>query len=166
MLKLYETKDWTVAMSEDDRLDRTTAAHATAPSAKEHADLAQLEMVEAARSALSEPGQYLIFHDAETVRVVALVGDWTRIGRSTAADVRFDDPTVSRRHALIIREGDELKLVDDNSLNGIFIGGERVERYTLIDGDSFLVGRYRMSFASVTSDAAVEGSPPQDSLPV
>ena len=43
--------------------------------------------------------------DAGNVRVVrAAQREWTRIGRSLAADVRFDDPTVSRRHALIVRQ--------------------------------------------------------------
>ena len=32
-----------------------------------------------------------------------LCQEWTRVGRSLAADIRFDDPTVSRRHALIVR---------------------------------------------------------------
>ena len=53
--------------------------------------------------------------------------EWTRIGRSLAADVRFDDPTVSRRHALIVRQADGVRVLDDRSLNGVFVNGERVE---------------------------------------
>ena len=108
----------------------------------------------------------MVFSEGDELRVVALIGDWTRIGRSTAADIRFDDPTVSRRHALIIREGELLKLVDDSSLNGIFVAGERIDRYTLVDGDSFLVGRYQMNFISITADVAAKGAAPPDSLPV
>ena len=33
-----------------------------------------------------------------------LTREWTRIGRSLTADIRLDDPTVSRRHALICRQ--------------------------------------------------------------
>ena len=64
------------------------------------------------------------------MRTVPLTREWTRIGRSLAADVRFDDPTVSRRHALIVRQADGVRVLDDRSLNGVFVNGERdrVER--------------------------------------
>lgn len=153
-------------MSTEDQLGRTTAAHSPAPTKRAPVDQSDSDLIEAARIALDQPGDYLVFKEADQLRIVALIGDWTRIGRSTAADVRFDDPTVSRRHALIIREGDELKLVDDSSLNGIFVAGERIDRHTLTDGDSFLVGRYRMTFISVTTTVAAEGAAPPDSLPV
>jgi pSer/pThr/pTyr-binding forkhead associated (FHA) protein len=70
---------------------------------------------------------------------------WTRIGRSGAADVRLDDPTVSRRHALVVLtpEGD-LRALDDRSLNGLFVNGERVEWAPLSDGDELEIGRYRL----------------------
>ncbi len=153
-------------MSAEDRLDRTTAPHSPAPSAREPQLDSQAELVDVARGSLTQAGDYLVFSEGDLVRVVALIGDWTRIGRSTAADIRFDDPTVSRRHALIIREGDDLKLVDDSSLNGIFVAAERIDRHTLVDGDSFLIGRYQMNFVSVTTDVAAEGAEPPSSLPV
>ena len=153
-------------MSADDQLDLTTAAHSPAPLAPTQAGESEAELVDAVRVALAQAGDYLVFSEGDELRVVALIGDWTRIGRSTAADIRFDDPTVSRRHALIIREGELLKLVDDSSLNGIFVAGERIDRYTLVDGDSFLVGRYQMNFISITADVAAKGAAPPDSLPV
>jgi pSer/pThr/pTyr-binding forkhead associated (FHA) protein len=52
---------------------------------------------------------------------------------------------VSRRHALIVRtREDELRALDDRSLNGLFINGERVEWAPLIDGDELEIGRYRL----------------------
>ena len=83
------------------------------------------------------------------LRTVALTREWTRIGRSLAADVRFDDPTVSRRHALIVRHPDGVRLLDDRSLNGVFVNGARVDGRTLQDGDEIIVGRYRLSFIRV-----------------
>ena len=53
--------------------------------------------------------------------------EWTRIGRSLAADVRFDDATVSRRHALIVAQADGVRVLDDRSLNGVYVNGRRVE---------------------------------------
>jgi pSer/pThr/pTyr-binding forkhead associated (FHA) protein len=81
--------------------------------------------------------------------VAALRADWTRIGRSLAADVRLDDPTISRRHALVVRGPDGLRVLDDRSLNGVFVNGERVEWRTLEPGDEIVVGRYRLYFVAV-----------------
>jgi predicted nucleic acid-binding Zn-ribbon protein len=102
-----------------------------------------------ARTALEEPGDYLCYEDDGQLRTVALTREWTRIGRSLAADVRFDDPTVSRRHALIVRQADGVRLLDDRSLNGVFVNGARVDGQTLKDGDEIVVGRYRLLFVSV-----------------
>jgi pSer/pThr/pTyr-binding forkhead associated (FHA) protein len=71
------------------------------------------------------------------------------VGRSLAADVRFDDPTVSRRHALIVRQPDGVRVLDDRSLNGVFVNGTRVEGRVLHDGDEIIVGRYRLAFISI-----------------
>lgn len=70
---------------------------------------------------------------------------WTRIGRSVAADVRLDDPSVSRRHALVVSEpGEPLRVLDDRSFNGVFVNGEEVEWGRLSDGDEMAIGRYRL----------------------
>jgi predicted nucleic acid-binding Zn-ribbon protein len=106
------------------------------------------------REALTEPGEYLLYEDGEDAKTVALTREWTRIGRSLAADVRFDDPTVSRRHALIVRQADGVRVLDDRSLNGVFVNGERVEWRSLNDGDEILVGRYRLTFVSVAGERA------------
>ena len=84
-----------------------------------------------------------------TSSLFALQREWTRIGRSLAADIRFDDPTVSRRHALIVRQPDGLRVLDDRSLNGVFVNGERVEWSTLADGDEVVIGRHHLHFVDV-----------------
>jgi pSer/pThr/pTyr-binding forkhead associated (FHA) protein len=99
-----------------------------------------------ARDMIAEPGQYLAWDEGGRTRVAPLEREWTRIGRSLAADVRFDDPTVSRRHALIVRQADGVRVLDDRSLNGVFVNGERVEWRVLGEGDEIVVGRYRLHF--------------------
>lgn len=70
---------------------------------------------------------------------------WTRIGRSVTADIRLDDPSVSRRHALIVSEADKsLRILDDRSLNGVFVNGDLVEWGKLASGDELAIGRYRL----------------------
>jgi ribosomal protein S27AE len=98
---------------------------------------------------LGDPGEYLCFEDGEEVVVVPLTREWTRIGRGLAADVRFDDPTVSRRHALIVRGVDGVRVLDDRSLNGVFVNGERVEWSPLAHGDEIRVGRHRLYYATL-----------------
>ncbi len=110
-----------------------------------------------ARAQIEQPGEYLCYEEGGELRTVALSREWTRIGRSLAADVRFDDPTVSRRHALIVRHPDGIRVLDDRSLNGVFVNGKRVEGRTLNDGDEIIVGRYRLRFMSMS--AVAEASP-------
>ncbi len=105
-----------------------------------------------ARELIEQPGEYLCYEENGEQRTVPLTREWTRIGRSLAADLRFDDPTVSRRHALIVRHPDGVRLLDDRSLNGVFVNGARVDGKALQDGDEIIVGRYRLAFVSVPAD--------------
>jgi hypothetical protein len=100
---------------------------------------------------LGEPGEYICFEEGDEVVVVPLTREWTRIGRGLAADVRFDDPTVSRRHALIVRGADGLRVLDDRSLNGVFVNGQRVEWSPLAHGDEIRVGRHRLYYATLAA---------------
>jgi len=99
-----------------------------------------------ARSMLRGPGRYLAFRDDEgEIRVFSVSSGWTRIGRSATADIRLDDPSVSRRHALIVSEQpDSLRVLDDRSLNGVFLNGKMVDWGRLADEDELAIGRYRL----------------------
>src|SRR5918999_5450066 len=99
-----------------------------------------------AREALLTSGDYLAFDDEERVHVVPLQDGWTRVGRSLSAHVRFDDPTVSRRHALVYRDEEGARILDDRSLNGVFRNGERIELAELSDDDEIALGRFRLFF--------------------
>lgn len=108
------------------------------------------DALDAAREAIEEPGRYLIFHDAGEVRTVSMPGDSMRIGRSLSAHLRFEDPTVSRRHAVLVTEPEGVRLLDDRSLNGVFVNGERIDSRVLADGDEVIIGRYRLRFADLS----------------
>jgi DNA-directed RNA polymerase subunit RPC12/RpoP len=112
-------------------------------------ELEDHDWIEELRAGLGEPGQYIAYRSDGDVVAYALTREWTRIGRSLAADIRFDDPTVSRRHALIVRQPDGLRVLDDRSLNGVFVNGERVEWSTLADGDEVVIGRHHLHFVDV-----------------
>jgi pSer/pThr/pTyr-binding forkhead associated (FHA) protein len=108
------------------------------------------DWLDEARSGIDEPGEYLLYvGDHSRAIAFSLRGEWTRIGRGLAADIRFDDARVSRRHALVIRQADGVRIVDDRSLNGVFVNGERVEWHELTDGDEISVGPHRLQFVVV-----------------
>ena len=99
-----------------------------------------------ARSKLPGPGRYVALRDdGGEIEVFSIAQGWTRIGRSATADIRLDDPSVSRRHALIVSEKpDSLRVLDDRSLNGVFLNGDIVDWGRLGDGDELAIGRFRL----------------------
>lgn len=102
--------------------------------------------LEEMRANLSSGSRHLVCRDdGGEVLDFEIASGWTRIGRSGSADIRLDDPSVSRRHALIVSEpGEPLRVLDDRSLNGIFVNGDTVEWGNLSDGDELTIGRYRL----------------------
>ena len=98
------------------------------------------------RAGLAPGSRHLVCRDDGSEVLDFEVGaGWTRIGRSVTADVRLDDPSVSRRHALIVSEpGESLRVLDDRSLNGVFVNGDLIEWAKLADSDELAIGRYRL----------------------
>ena len=72
--------------------------------------------------------------------------DLTRLGRATDCEISLDDITVSRRHAEILRDGDEYRVRDSGSLNGTYVNSERIDEAALHQGDELQVGKFRMVF--------------------
>jgi Protein of unknown function (DUF3662)/FHA domain len=70
------------------------------------------------------------------------------LGRSRDADVRIEDPNISRRHAEIVQEGSTYWLVDLGSTNGTEVDGKRVQRARLDDGSSFTLGETSVTFST------------------
>jgi pSer/pThr/pTyr-binding forkhead associated (FHA) protein len=110
------------------------------------------------RAGLTTPGRYLAYAQDDRIVVCPVSREWTRIGRSLAADIRFDDATVSRRHALLASEEGGVRVLDDRSLNGIQVNGRRVEWSPLNDGDELMIGRHVLYFLDTVSEPAPAGS--------
>ena len=115
--------------------------------------------VDDARAGLTVPGKYLAYEESGRHVVHELSREWTRIGRSMAADLRFDDATVSRRHALVVNQAEGVRVLDDRSLNGIYVDGRRVEWSPLTDGAEVTIGRHTLYFM----DTATVGAPAHQS---
>jgi DNA-directed RNA polymerase subunit RPC12/RpoP len=101
--------------------------------------------LEEAREQLTEPGYHLALGGEGEVRTFHLEVGWTKIGRCERAEICLDDPSVSRRHAMIATdEGRSPRILDDRSLNGLFVNGRKVDWTELSDGDELTIGRYRL----------------------
>ena len=63
------------------------------------------------------------------------------IGRDGDNGIVLAESTVSRRHALLARDGDgRITLTDEGSANGVFVNGLRVKQATLTPGDQIQIG--------------------------
>jgi hypothetical protein len=83
-----------------------------------------------------------------------LDADVATVGRHPEADIFFDDVTVSRRHAEITRDGVRFEILDQRSLNGTYVNGERVDRATLVNGAELRIGKFRLNFFVSPDDLA------------
>jgi pSer/pThr/pTyr-binding forkhead associated (FHA) protein len=87
------------------------------------------------------PGHYLAIHDGDAVEHLIPVGDAvTHVGRASTAGLRFEDAHVSRRHAIMVRYGDHVRILDDRSSGGTFVNGRRVIATDLVEGDVVRLG--------------------------
>ncbi len=70
----------------------------------------------------------------------------TSIGRESANRLSISDPSISRRHSVITREGDRFKIRDLESLNGTFVNDVPVKERGLEHGDRVRIGDYLFLF--------------------
>ena len=67
-------------------------------------------------------------------------------GRGPESDIFLDDVTVSRKHAVFAREGDQFSVRDVGSLNGTYVNRERIEAIMLANRDEVQIGKFRLVF--------------------
>ena len=97
---------------------------------------------------------YLEIETGAERRVVPLRDDVIHVGRGLSADVRLDDATVSRKHAVIVRRDEGAFILDDRSMNGVVVNGQRVREARLEDGDEILLGRVGLRFRAAVPEVA------------
>lgn len=97
----------------------------------------------------TEPGRYLEIRGHDEVELLAIEQDILHIGRSLTSDVRLEDVSISRRHAILVSRGTRTRVLDDRSSNGIFLNGRRVTEADLSDGDVIALGRIVIRYLEV-----------------
>lgn len=81
------------------------------------------------------------------------------IGRSSELDMVLVEDMVSRRHARISIDGEQITIEDLGSTNGTFVNGERVKRMNLSDGDRVLIGTSIIKLVAVDPNAPARPAP-------
>jgi hypothetical protein len=81
------------------------------------------------------------------------------VGRSSDLDMVLVEEMVSRKHARIAFENDEIVIEDLGSTNGTFVNGEKIKRTQLKEGDRVLIG------TSILKVIVQEGGPPEQARP-
>jgi tRNA A-37 threonylcarbamoyl transferase component Bud32 len=85
-------------------------------------------------------------------------GENRTLGRSKTADVRIDDPLLSRQHVRIAIQDGVARLTDLNSSNGTYLNGEKVAEARVVDGDRFKIGSHVFHIEVLPPGAALTGA--------
>ena len=81
-----------------------------------------------------------------TGEVYLLEAEEAVLGRDAANRIAIPDPSLSRRHCAVIRDGEGYLLRDLGSFNGTFVNGERVAERRLTHGDRLRIGATELLF--------------------
>lgn len=121
-----------------------------------------------------EGGWQLVGTDGEGRRIVLLLGEselsraylGLTVGRHRLlSDLCLDDPTVSRRHFRLSRDGNRLVVEDLHSLNGTLVDGHSLRPFEpthLTAGQSLAVGRVILTLRLLSEDASRDATEAPD----
>lgn len=96
----------------------------------------------------------VVFPD-EQVRQIEITATEFTIGRSPESDLQLPDSKISRDHARLLFEGDQIHLIDLQSANGTFVDDQRLppnEPYSLEFGEGFRLGPYELRLETSAAD--------------
>ncbi|RME79848.1 MAG: FHA domain-containing protein [Planctomycetota bacterium] len=82
--------------------------------------------------------KFVIF--SKTIRSVEITEPITTLGRDKDNNIVITDPMLSRKHCLIEKDGNRLKIVDLKSANGTYVNGVRVKSRSLQVEDRIKIG--------------------------
>lgn len=98
------------------------------------------------------PSKLILALDGEILREYEVDREYLSIGRKHENDIQLNDLTVSGRHALISRSGDNIYVEDLNSTNGTLVNGNYISKFNLQHGNSIQVGHHLFTFFGDEND--------------
>ncbi len=101
----------------------------------------------------------------------AELGAELSIGRTPQSDLLLPDQGLSRVNTTVFRDGDDVLVADENSLNGTFVNGRKLSGQPVVlnDGDEIKIGsdtRIRVEFETERDAIAFEPQAAPESVPV
>ena len=81
----------------------------------------------------------------DTGQEFVLVGQMF-IGRDASCDITLEDPEISRRHAVISVTEEGVVIADNDSTNGLLVGGRSSRHATLAHGQVIQIGETQLCF--------------------
>jgi hypothetical protein len=98
---------------------------------------------------LAPRGRYLALQDGKDTRLIRLESTITHLGRGLTSDLRFEHQHVSRTHALVVRHGRVVRVLDNRSTAGTYVNGRRVVATNIQNGDVIRIGPSVMQYTEI-----------------
>jgi pSer/pThr/pTyr-binding forkhead associated (FHA) protein len=80
------------------------------------------------------------------------------IGRTNDNDIVLENRAVSRKHAMIEFNNNAAVIMDNESLNGVFVNNRKISEEVLHDEDIITIGKYSLVYHSETSQGQDGGA--------
>jgi pSer/pThr/pTyr-binding forkhead associated (FHA) protein len=87
-------------------------------------------------------------------KTIELTSNLMTIGRTEENTIFIPDDNVSKRHGILVRDGDEYQLHDFKSTNGTFVDGQRIMAVKLQHGASIRLGSVELRYESTPAKPA------------
>ena len=94
----------------------------------------------------------IISSPSSVARTIDLTNNLITIGRTEETDICIPDHNVSKRHGILVRDGDDYQLHDFKSTNGTFVDGKRIMAVKLQHGVSIRLGSVELRYESVPAN--------------
>ena len=85
-----------------------------------------------------------------SVAIVTVTGGVIKVGRVQSAQLRLEGDDISRLHAVIEINPDDVTLIDLGSVSGTFVNGQRITKRALVLGDTIKIGATELRLVGVT----------------
>jgi pSer/pThr/pTyr-binding forkhead associated (FHA) protein len=102
---------------------------------------------------------YMLGDDGAMAALWEIGAEPMAIGRGASVDVKVDDAGLSRRHFMILREGEEYLVKDLSSRNGTWVHGARALTARLRHNDCILAGHTLFRFCEDRAAATPDFQP-------
>jgi pSer/pThr/pTyr-binding forkhead associated (FHA) protein len=99
-----------------------------------------------------------ILSPSELATTIELTESLITIGRTDETSICIRDGNISKRHGILVRDGDDYQLHDFKSTNGTFVNGEPIMAVKLKDGASIRLGPVELRYESGVAKAAPLGT--------